>query len=191
MEISRAFKNHNGRCVFILRFKQNKVTYLAITPEGVTVEVQAVNAFSKEYNIPLPYSFDKAAIMFLQAIKRGYLYSKQSYQLLKEIIMENNNAVNSPLRDALEAAASPTEAQNEAATKKAEKAAKVKADKPPKEAKPRGQGIGAFCVQMIQDGADNAAILKAVQEKWPDAKTSPASIAWYRNNLKTKAKAEA
>lgn len=51
--------------------------------------------------------------------------------------------------------------------------------------KAKAQGIGAFCMELIRKGKDNAAVLEAVKAKFPDASTSPSSIAWYRNKLKS------
>jgi len=51
-------------------------------------------------------------------------------------------------------------------------------------AAPKKQGIGAFCIALIREGKDNAAVLAAVAKKFPDAATSAASIAWYRNKVK-------
>ena len=89
---------------------------------------------------------------------------------------------------ALSVSEAPTQTQQEVANKKAEKAAKVKAAKPPKESKPRGLGIGAFCNSLILEGKTNAEILEAVKAKWPEAKTTPASLNWYRADIKRGAK---
>ena len=68
--------------------------------------------------------------------------------------------------------------------------AKPAAKKPvakPADTKPKKQGIGAFCMGLIQAGKDTDAVLAAVQKKFPDAATSASSIAWYRNKLKNEA----
>lgn len=68
--------------------------------------------------------------------------------------------------------------------KKPQPAAK-KAAKPAKDdAKLRGQGIGAFCKELIKKGKTNEAVLEAAKAKFPDASTSSASVAWYRNKMK-------
>lgn len=66
------------------------------------------------------------------------------------------------------------------------KALKEKAVKPVKEkaVKSKKQGIGAFCIGLIQKGKTNDEVLAAVKSQFPDASTSPASIAWYRNKVK-------
>lgn len=63
-------------------------------------------------------------------------------------------------------------------------AAKKAPKKSDGEKKPRGQGIGAFCMELIKKGKSNEQVLAAVREKFPGASTSPASVAWYRNKLK-------
>lgn len=90
------------------------------------------------------------------------------------------------LKAAKKAAKSTTTKENSMTAKKpAAKPAAKAAAKPAKAAAPKKQGIGAFCIELIQKGKDNAAILEAVQKKFPDASTSAASIAWYRNKLKS------
>lgn len=89
---------------------------------------------------------------------------------------------------AMKAAAEALSKPDPKAAKKADKAARFpsaakKADKP-KDAKPRGQGIGAYCMELIKKGKTNEQVLAAVREKFPGASTSPASVAWYRNKLK-------
>lgn len=89
---------------------------------------------------------------------------------------------------AMKATAEVLSKPNPKAAKKADKEARFpsaakKASKP-KDAKPRGQGIGAFCMELIKKGKTNEQVLAAVREKFPGASTSPASVAWYRNKLK-------
>lgn len=45
-------------------------------------------------------------------------------------------------------------------------------------------GTGAYAKQRIAEGADNKTILEEIREKFPEAKTSMASIAFYRNRMK-------
>lgn len=78
-----------------------------------------------------------------------------------------------------------------AAEKLAGKAAKVAGDPKPKSDKPRGQGIGAFCMELILKGKTNEDVLAAAKKQFPDAKTASASIAWYRNKLKSEGQLKA
>lgn len=74
-------------------------------------------------------------------------------------------------------------AQNEPKTadqKKAEGSAKGAAIQ-----KAKSQGIGAFCMDLIKAGKNNADVLAAAQKQFPGAKTSASSVAWYRNKLKS------
>ena len=45
------------------------------------------------------------------------------------------------------------------------------------------QGVGAFAKALIAKGQDNATVLAAVKEQFPDAKTTTGCIAFYRNAL--------
>ncbi len=45
-------------------------------------------------------------------------------------------------------------------------------------------GTGAYARQRIIEGADNKTILAEIREKFPEARTSLASVAFYRNQVK-------
>lgn len=72
----------------------------------------------------------------------------------------------------------PTRAQ----AKPDPKPAKGKAAKPDAVAKPKG-GIGGLVVRMLKEGKETPAIIAAVKKEYPKARTSPASVAWYRSKL--------
>lgn len=63
-------------------------------------------------------------------------------------------------------------------------AAKAKAET---EKKPRGQGIGAFCCELIAKGKSNEEVAEAAQKKF-GSKTSASSVAWYRNKMRAEGK---
>lgn len=72
------------------------------------------------------------------------------------------------------------------ATKK-KKAVKKKATKKKAEVKKlsRKEGtIGFVIMKMIKDKSTNEEVLKAVTKKFPDCKTTIASISWYRNRMR-------
>lgn len=93
----------------------------------------------------------------------------------------------------LKAAKPPKEEKAKPATKstkpvgKGAAAAKLnkKADAVVGDKAPRGLGIGAFCKELIIAGKSNEEVLTAATKKFPDNKTSAASVAWYRNKLKS------
>lgn len=83
----------------------------------------------------------------------------------------------------------------------AKKAAKKKTEKPAKTAKKAkakgkasptssgaGRGIGAFCCELLVKKKSTEEVIEAVKKKFPGAKTSPASIAWYRARLREEGK---
>lgn len=45
-------------------------------------------------------------------------------------------------------------------------------------------GVGAYAMDLIRDGKTNEATLTAVLKKFPKAKTTPASINWYRHEMR-------
>jgi hypothetical protein len=58
------------------------------------------------------------------------------------------------------------------------------------EKKPRVQkdGVGKLAQELILAGGDNESVFNAVKAKFPEAKTSMASINWYRNKLRGEGK---
>ena len=51
--------------------------------------------------------------------------------------------------------------------------------------KEKKRGVGVAAVEAIKSGMTNEEALVAVQEEFPDGKTSLASINWYRNRLRS------
>ena len=49
---------------------------------------------------------------------------------------------------------------------------------------PKGPGVGDVAKTLIREGKTNEQVLAAIKEQFPDAKTSMASINWYRNKLR-------
>lgn len=49
---------------------------------------------------------------------------------------------------------------------------------------PKAPGVGDVAKGLIRDGKTNEEVLAAIKEQFPDAKTSMASINWYRNKLR-------
>lgn len=67
-----------------------------------------------------------------------------------------------------------------------------KTDKPVKkadkgESKPRGTGIGAYCIELLLKGKSNEETAAAARDKF-GSNTSASSVAWYRNKLKNEGK---
>ena len=52
------------------------------------------------------------------------------------------------------------------------------------EAKEKVPGVGDLAKDLIRGGKTNEEVLAAIKEQFPDAKTSMASINWYRNKLR-------
>lgn len=88
-------------------------------------------------------------------------------------------------KKAEKAAAPAKKAVEKAKTEKFPTAAKKAAAKSNGVKPARGQGIGAYCNELILKGKSNEDVLTAVRTKFPDASTSASSVAWYRNKLKS------
>jgi peptidoglycan hydrolase CwlO-like protein len=56
---------------------------------------------------------------------------------------------------------------------------------PAEEAKVKEPGVGDLAKALIRDGKSNEEVLAAIKAQFPEAKTSMASVNWYRNNLRT------
>ena len=52
------------------------------------------------------------------------------------------------------------------------------------EKEPKAPGVGDVAKDLIRGGKTNEEVLAAIKEQFPDAKTSMASINWYRNKLR-------
>ncbi len=50
------------------------------------------------------------------------------------------------------------------------------------------RGVGTVAIEAIMDGKTNEEALAACRKAFPDAKTSLASINWYRNKLRVEGK---
>lgn len=184
----RVLCNYNRHVALVYNQTPKTTEYLTIQPTGVAVEKMATSMFNKEFYQPMKYTVMEAVTKFLHAAIRGYSFNEQAIFKLKEIIMSDNNEVTNEVKALAEKASKPTQGQEAVAEKKAVTAAKVKAAKPPKEPKPRGQGIGAFCKELIAAGKTNAEVVDAVAEKFPGSNTKQASVAWYRSQIKKAAK---
>lgn len=180
--------NYNRHVALVYKQSPKVTEYLTIQPTGVTVEKMATGQFEKEFYQPMKYSLMDAVPKFLSAAMRGYAFNEQAILKLKEIIMSNSNDATKEVKALAAKASVPTPKQAAVAEKKADAAAKVKAAKPPKESKPRGQGIGAFCIKLINEGKSNAEVVDAVAETFPGSNTKIASVAWYRSQIKKAAK---
>lgn len=71
-----------------------------------------------------------------------------------------------------------------AAAKKAVSKKTVAKKTAPKRSEAPTETIRGVAEKAIKDGATNAQVLKLVQEKFPDAKTTEGSIRWYRSKMK-------
>lgn len=56
---------------------------------------------------------------------------------------------------------------------------------PAEETKVKEPGVGDLAKALIRDGKSNEEVLAAIKAQFPEAKTSMASVNWYRNNLRT------
>lgn len=57
-------------------------------------------------------------------------------------------------------------------------------DPAPAEPKVKAPGVGDVAKDLIRAGKSNEDVLKAIKEQFPEAKTSMASVNWYRNKLR-------
>ena len=81
-------------------------------------------------------------------------------------------------------AAKKKEAAAKAKDKKASKPADKKAGGKAADKGPKKPGIGALVRQLLKAKKTTEEILVAVKKEFPKAKTTPASIAWYRSDMK-------
>jgi hypothetical protein len=101
------------------------------------------------------------------------------------IAMEEAKARARKRRKAKIAASQPKTAE---APKKPEKPAAKKPVNPGRPAKKAGGGIGGLVSDLLVKKKSNEEILAAVKKDFPSARTSAASIAWYRSKLREEGK---
>lgn len=56
---------------------------------------------------------------------------------------------------------------------------------PAEETKVKEPGVGDLAKALIRGGKTNEEVLAAIKAQFPEAKTSMASVNWYRNNLRS------
>lgn len=122
----------------------------------------------------------------------GALGSKDVYQAAEKLLAVANRAV-APCSDRavaiLKEIVMAAKAKKKVSKKSLKKVSATAAAKPVKEgSKPRGSGIGTMVCDMLLKKKDTEEIIAAVKKANPDAKTSPASVAWYRNKLREEGK---
>lgn len=110
----------------------------------------------------------------------------------------DSQTTNNPTEEADVATKKSTNSKK-SAPKAAPKAAPVKETSKPKkatgsvknvdkgESKPRGTGIGAYCIELLLKGKSNEETAAMARDKFGSS-TSTSSVAWYRSKLKSEGK---
>lgn len=164
--------------------------------QGKAMLLERIEALQAEAAKPTTEQQEAKASNAAKAEKR--LAGLASLKPTEENTMATTKKVAAPKAkpEAAKPAAKPAKAPARSTTKPVAASKHVPAAKPapspakkaagaPAKPAAKAQGIGAFCMDLIRKGKDNAAVLEAVKAKFPDASTSPSSIAWYRNKLKS------
>lgn len=90
--------------------------------------------------------------------------------------------------EAAKAKAKEEKKQGKPAAKKEGSASRTAAKKGDGKPAEKKGGIGGLVSKMLLDGKETEAILAAVKKDYPHAKTSAASVAWYRSQLRGEGK---
>lgn len=143
------------------------------------VLLQRIEALQAELAKVTPAQEAAAAENTAKAAKRLEGLSKLS-GTTQSTTKEKKMATQKSAKSAAKATAKPAAKAAKPAAKAAKPIAKATTAKTDR----RKLGIGAFCMGLIQKGKTNDEVLTAVKAKFPDANTSAASVAWYRNKLK-------
>ena len=108
-------------------------------------------------------------------------------ELVTETTVPQDEVVQDVPQDEPVIETTPEVSQDEAPAETTE----VPQDEPAPEVKAKPtMKVGQRARELIQEGIeDNKGILKTLQSEYPDGKTSIACVAWYRADLKKKAKA--
>lgn len=152
--------------------------------------LKRIEAITAEVRQPTTEQAEHAAEAEKEKARKAAVLAEQK-ELDKKAGEQGARAIKAVAESATKAtkktAAKKTSTKAEKA-KKFPKAAAKEAKKAKVSSKPRGQGIGAFCMDLILKGKSNDEVLAAVAKKFPDASTSASSVAWYRNKLKSEGK---
>jgi hypothetical protein len=195
----KLYRDHNSHIAGIYQ-RDNKIAlFLVMHADGIKSLAMSSSAFAKKYTHPVTADPRKAALTWYCRALTKSRNDPRAFNLLGEIIMEK--PLNEMTMEEL------VEHHNEVATGldkptvesfkslKAARAAVEKLTKPVKQKEPktpvdpeklgRGpvQGVGAFAKQLLLEGLTNKEALEKTLEQFPNAKTTVACIAYYRNKL--------
>ena len=195
----RFYKDFHGHIAGIYQ-RDNKIAlFLVMHADGIKSLAMSSSAFAKKYTHPVTADPRKAALTWYCRALTKSRNDPRAFNLLGEIIMEK--PLNEMTMEEI------IEHHNEVATGldkptvesfkslKAARAAVEKLTKPVKQKEPktpvdpeklgRGpvQGVGAYAKQLLLEGLTNKEALEKTLEQFPNAKTTVACIAYYRNKL--------
>lgn len=145
-----------------------KEIYIMATLKTENLESLDTKALIKVYN-------DAAAKLgqpLLKDFKSGKAKLLARIDSLKKSFASKKTPAKAPVK-------APTKAPAKASAKASAKAPTKASAKAPA----KGRGIGEFCIGLLKAGKTNQETLDAVLKNYPGAKTSAASIAWYRNQI--------
>lgn len=195
----KLYRDHNSHIAGVYQRDKLTALFLIMKADGIKCLAMSSSAFAKKYTHPVNVDPRKAALTwFCRALTKTH-NDPRAFNLLGECLMSKN--LNEMTMEEL------VEYHNEVATEmgkptvesfkslKAARAAVEKLSKPVKQKEPktpvdpeklgRGpvQGVGAFAKQLLLEGASNKEALEKTLEQFPNAKTTVACIAYYRNKL--------
>ena len=190
------------------------IKFITQDKSGLCVVMQPIAEFKKEWQVLLNTSPLVAITSYLCVAKRAFLHNKPIIDLLWELFMKQctnemslsqlvlcynklAETVGKSPRKNFESKAAALAAiekldimiaqqtpQQEAAQTRRSKMS----DQDVAEKKPRGKGIGARAMELILEGKSTQEVIDTIKAEIEDANPTAATIAWYKNKLRSEGK---
>lgn len=177
-------KTYKSKAKLIEAIEKFEASLIPFTPDQQTNKKANAAAAEKRLAGLASLKEQKAEEAELKRTKKAE--KAKSTTTTKEADMATKDTSKTAKKPAAKAAPAKKEAKQPVHThaRKSDKPVK-KADKG--ESKPRGTGIGAYCIELILKGKSNEETASAARDKF-GSNTSASSVAWYRNKLKGEGK---
>lgn len=170
-----------SRTTILLCIGRTRCYHVPMDATGLAVVKTPVKAFLGTW-VSVPYTAKAAAVKYLETSKYFIPLHPRAKAALDAIIAGGNEAAVKRALDHVLPDDAPPAIGGLADGLRA--AAKANGKTKRGGNLPKGRGIGAWVCEQLIAKVPDAKLLKAVQVKFPGAKTNASHLNWYRNKLK-------
>lgn len=195
----KLYRDHNSHIAGVYQRDKLTALFLVMKADGIKCLAMSSREFARKYTHPMDVDPRKAALTWYCRALTKSRNDPRALNLLGELVMEKKleemtmeelvehhnelaTGLNKPTVESfksLKAARAAIEKLNKPV---AQKEPKTPVD-PEKLGRGPVQGVGAFAKQLLLEGLTNKEALEKTLEQFPNAKTTVACIAYYRNKL--------